>query len=171
MATPLTYLEHYPADLREQVRALIASGRLGEVIRERYPGTHAIQSNAALYEHAMALKRRFMASSPPLSKVSYCDKISTLNHALGLQTRAIRVQGGRLEAKQELRVASIFKRAPPEFLDLVVIHELAHLREREHDKAFYRLCRHMQPDYHQIEFDMRLWLTWMDLEKRAGHAS
>jgi predicted metal-dependent hydrolase len=170
MAAPLEYLQHYPAHLREQVRGLIASGRLGEVIRERYPDAHDIQSNQALYEHAMAFKRRFMASSPPLSKVLYCDKITTLNHALGLQTHATRVQGGKLKTKHELRVASIFKQAPPEFLDLVVIHELAHLRERDHDKAFYRLCCHMQPDYHQIEFDMRMWLTWMDLDEQAGHA-
>ncbi|MFV8753207.1 M48 family metallopeptidase [Nannocystaceae bacterium ST9] len=168
MAAPLEYLQHYPARLREQVRELIASGRLGEVLRERYPDGHTIQSNAALYERAIAIKRESMASSPPLSKVGYCDKIATLNHALGLQTHAVRVQGGKLKAKHELRVATIFKQAPLEFLDLVLVHELAHLREREHDKAFYRLCCHMLPDYHQLEFDMRMWLTWMDLRKRAA---
>jgi predicted metal-dependent hydrolase len=35
---------------------------------------------------------------------------------------------------------------------------LAHLRVRDHDKAFYQLCQHMLPDYHQLEFDLRLWL-------------
>jgi predicted metal-dependent hydrolase len=170
MPAPPEYLGHYPAHLREKVSDLIANGRLGEVIHQRYPRTHSIQSSARLYEHAMALKREFMASSPPLSKVGYCDKITTLHHALGLQTHATRVQGGKLKTKHELRVATIFKKAPPEFLDLVVIHELAHLRERDHDKAFYRLCCHMQPDYHQIEFDMRMWLTWMDIQKQAAHA-
>ncbi len=166
MTAPLKYLEHYSARVREQVRSLIASGRLGEAIRERYPHQpHAIRTNQALYERTMAIKREFMASSPPLSKVGYCDKIATLNHALGLHTHATRVQGSKLKTKSEVRVATVFKRAPLEFLDLVVVHELAHLRERDHDKPFYRLCCHMQPDYHQIEFDMRMWLTWIELEK------
>jgi predicted metal-dependent hydrolase len=42
---------------------------------------------------------------------------------------------------------------------MIVVHELAHLKVREHDKAFHALCVHMAPDYHQLEFDVRLWLT------------
>lgn len=159
----MKYLAHYPEQLQDQVRALIDAGRLGSVLQARYPNKHTIQSNPALYEYVMAIKRAKLASSPPLSKVLYCDKISTLNHALGTHTYATRVHGRKLKTKHELRVASIFKHAPAEFLEMIVVHELAHLRSREHDKAFYRLCLHMLPDYHQIEFDMRLWLTWMDL--------
>lgn len=162
----MKYLGHYSEDLQDQVRALIDAGRLGEVLAQRYPDTHEIQSNAALYEYVMARKRADMASSPPLSKVRYCDKISTLNQALGTHTYATRVQGGKLKTKHELRVASIFRQAPPEFLEMIVVHELAHLRGREHDKGFYRLCRHMLPDYHQIEFDLRLWLTWRELDQQ-----
>jgi predicted metal-dependent hydrolase len=43
-----------------------------------------------------------------------------------------------------------------------VVHELAHLREKDHDKAFYQLCAHMEPAYHQYEFDVRLYLTHLD---------
>ncbi len=42
---------------------------------------------------------------------------------------------------------------------MIVVHELAHLKERDHDKAFYALCTHMEPEYHQLEFDVRVWLT------------
>jgi predicted metal-dependent hydrolase len=41
---------------------------------------------------------------------------------------------------------------------------VAHLKEPEHDKAFYALCTHMEADYHQLEFDTRLWLTARELE-------
>ena len=51
---------------------------------------------------------------------------------------------------------------------MIVVHELAHLRERDHDRAFYALCRHMEPDYHQLEFDTRLWLTALALEGSAA---
>ena len=61
-------------------------------------------------------------------------------------------------------VGTLFKQAPAEFLKLIVVHELAHLKVREHDKAFYALCTHMAPDYHQLEFDVRLWLTAEDVE-------
>ena len=48
-------------------------------------------------------------------------------------------------------------------LRYVLLHELAHLKQREHDKAFYALCTHIEPDYHQLEFDLRLYLIQLDL--------
>jgi len=42
---------------------------------------------------------------------------------------------------------------------MVVVHELAHLREKDHNKAFYQLCQHMEADYHQLELHLRLFLT------------
>ena len=44
---------------------------------------------------------------------------------------------------------------------MIVVHELAHLKEREHDKAFYQLCRYMEADYHQFEFDLRAYLSYL----------
>jgi len=46
---------------------------------------------------------------------------------------------------------------------MIVVHELAHLKEKDHNKAFYKLCEHMEPSYHQFELDMRLYLTHVDL--------
>jgi len=46
------------------------------------------------------------------------------------------------------------------------VHELAHLRESEHGKAFYQLCRHMEPAYHQLEFDLRAYLCHLDANGR-----
>ena len=60
-------------------------------------------------------------------------------------------------------IASVFRDAPAEFLKMIVVHELAHLREAEHNKSFYQLCTHMEPSYHQLEFDLRLYLTQLDI--------
>lgn len=49
-----------------------------------------------------------------------------------------------------------------------VVHELAHFKEKEHNKAFYKLCEHMFSDYHQAEFDLRLYLTEIDLEGKIN---
>ena len=73
------------------------------------------------------------------------------------------MQGAKLKSKREIRVASLFREAPAEFLKMIVVHELAHLKEQDHNKAFYQLCSHMEPAYGQLEFDLRLYLTQQDL--------
>ena len=110
----------------------------------------------------MALKNRFMRKSSPLSKVAFDPKIHVVNHALGMHTYVSRVQGGRLKSKNELRVSTLFKRVPEPFLNMIVVHELAHLKEKGHNKAFYQLCLHMLPNYHQLEFDLRVYLTQIE---------
>ncbi len=57
----------------------------------------------------------------------------------------------------------MFKSVPQDFLEMIVVHELSHFKEKEHNKAFYKLCEYMQPSYHQIEFDLRLYLTHIDI--------
>jgi predicted metal-dependent hydrolase len=81
------------------------------------------------------------------------------------------VQGSKLKSKNELRVSSIFKDAPEAFLRMIVVHELAHVKELDHNKAFYKLCCHMLPEYHQIEFDTRVYLTLLEHQGSQSHAS
>ena len=121
----MKYLQHYPPRVLDQVDELIDTGRLGAYLAQKHPETHEIQSDRALYDYAMGLKRKYMSSSAPLRKVQYCEKISTLNRALGMHTYATRVHGSKLKTRHELRVASIFKRGAPEFLECIVVHELA----------------------------------------------
>jgi predicted metal-dependent hydrolase len=161
---PMRFLGGYPAEVLDQVRQLIDAGRLADHLAQKYPGRHSVQTDRALYEYASDLKQEFLRSTPPLHKVGYDPKLDVAHRALGLHTAISRVQGGKLKAKKEIRVASLFKEAPPEFLRMIVVHELAHLRESEHDKAFYRLCEHMEPRYHQFEFDARLFLAWREME-------
>jgi len=125
-----------------------------------------LRSDKPLYAFTVELKNRYLRSAPNLSRVSYDNKINLLNQALGLHTFISRVQGKKLKAKNEIRIASSFKHVPLEFLRVVVVHELAHLREKDHNKAFYKLCQHMEPDYFQLEFDMRLYLTQLDIGER-----
>jgi hypothetical protein len=48
---------------------------------------------------------------------------------------------------------------------MIVVHELAHVKEKEHNKAFYQLCTYMEPHYHQYELDCRLYLTQLEIDK------
>lgn len=158
------YLNAYPFHLQDKVRALIASDKLGEYLQGKYPDRHQVQSDKALYSYALALKQDHLRNAPAIDKVLYDSRLDVEHRALGLHTAISRVQGGKLRAKKEIRIASVFKEAAPEFLRMIVVHELAHFRELEHNKAFYQLCEYMQPGYHQLEFDLRLYLTWRDIK-------
>lgn len=166
--TPLKYLQAYPAALQDQVRQLIAQNRLGDYLQQRYPDRHQIQSDKALYAYALSLKQEHLRNAPTIDKVLFDNRLDLTHRALGLHTTVSRVQGGKLKAKKEIRVASLFKEAAPEFLRMIVVHELAHFKESDHNKAFYQLCEYMQPGYHQLEFDLRVYLTYRDLQVAAG---
>lgn len=160
--THLKYLSAYPEAVQDQVRTLISNNALGDLLLKKYPSVHDIKTNKALYSYVIDLKNQFIRQSSPLSKVIYDDKLDVLHQALGLHTFVSRVQGNKLKAKNEMRIGSVFKTAPSAFLNMIVVHELAHLKEKDHNKAFYKLCTYMEPNYHQLEFDMRLYLTYLD---------
>lgn len=159
---PLKYLSAYSEQTLEKVHALIAQDKLGEVLTQRYPVAHGIRTDKALYDYVQDLKTEFLRSSDPINKVAFDNKIHVINHALGLHTYISRVQGNKLKAKHEIRVAAMFRAVPLEFLRMIAVHELAHVKEKQHDKAFYKLCTYMEPNYHQYEFDLRLYLTELD---------
>jgi len=156
------YLAAYPAALRVQVEQLMTQGRLADWLTKRYGNVHDIRTDRALYDYVSGLKSEFLRNAEPLSKVAFDNKLHVIRNALGTHTTVSRVQGNKLKAKREIRVASLFKEVPIEWLRMIVVHELAHMKEREHDKAFYQLCAHMEPDYHQLEFDLRLYLTHLE---------
>lgn len=163
----LKYLQGYSSDLTSQVQQLIDSQRLEALLLKKYPDNHNIKTEKALYDYVVEIKNQYLKKSAPISKVAYDNKINVIHHALGLHTFISRVQGGKLKSKHEIRVAAVFKDAPLAFLRMIVVHELAHLREKEHNKSFYQLCCHMEPNYHQLEFDMRLYLTHIDISKNS----
>ncbi len=159
----LKYLSPYSDEIRAQVQTLIDTDRLGERLLRKYPQPHPYLNDKALYGYVSELKNIHFKGSAPISKVLYDTKIRDLHSALGTHTFVSRVQGGKLKAKNEIRISHLFKKVPEPFLKMIVTHELAHLKEKEHNKAFYKLCTHIEPDYHQLEFEVRLYLTCIEL--------
>jgi len=162
MSDTLKYLSAYSSSVQQQVQRLIDEQRLADFLLKKYPEPHEITNDGALRDYVMAMKNQFMRKSGPLSKVVYDNKIHVVNHALGLHTYKSKVQGSKLKSKNEIRISTLFKKAPEALLNMITVHELAHLKEKDHGKAFYNLCEHMLPDYHQLEFESRLYLTQVE---------
>lgn len=163
MTAPLKYLSTYPLEIQNKVQEMIANKTLSNYLLAKYPKAHQVYNDKALREYVMTLKNQYLKKSEPLSQIKYDDKIHIINNALGLHTYVSRVQGSKLKSKNEIRIGALFKKSPDEFLQMIVVHELAHLKEKQHNKNFYKLCQHMQPDYHQIELDVRIYLTQIEL--------
>lgn len=162
MPLQLKYLSAYPEHIVSQCSKLIEDERLADYLLGRYPQCHDLTNDKALYEYTQNLKSQYVRKSSPLSKVVYDDKIHVVKHALGTHSFVSRVQGNKLKAKNEIRISRLFKQAPMEFLSMIVAHELSHIKEKEHNKAFYQLCQHIEPHYFQYELDCRLYLTQLE---------
>ena len=179
------YLQAYPPDVQQQVAQWLQAGTLGQQLHEKYGGkvqqstfalpgcgasesraarrgAHPVRTDRALYDYVQAIKDVFLRGAEPLSKVRFDNKLQIVAHALGTHSTISRVQGSKLKAKREIRIAALFRDTPEPFLKMITVHELAHLKHQAHDKAFYQLCVYMEPNYHQLEFDLRLLLTHID---------
>ncbi len=163
----LRYIQGYPQSILEPVNRLIEQGKFVAWFEQRYPERHSIQSEKALYEYTMQIKNQYMRKSSPISKVVYDSKIHLINNALGLHSTVSRVHGNKVKSKSEIRIASVFKHAPEPLLRMLVVHELAHIKEKNHDKAFYQLCCYMEPEYHQLELDGRLFIIYRELLNKS----
>ena len=164
---PSNYLAGYAAELQAQVQDQLAKGTLVERLQRCYAELHGVRTDGMLYDYTMALKNRHLRNAEPLSKVVFDNRLHVIRNALGTHTTVSRVQGSKLKAKREIRIAGLFRTLPAEFLKMIVVHELAHLKERDHDKAFYALCLYMEPGYHQLEFDLRLCLMHAEATGQA----
>ena len=158
----LPYLQGYPQETLAQVSDLLQQQKIGPWLLQKYPQGHGLRNDSALFDYVQDLRQEYLRGAAALSKIHYDSKLHVMRNALGTHTTVSRVQGSKLKTKREIRIASLFKDTPAEFLRMIVVHELAHLRERDHDKAFYQLCAHMEPAYHQLEFEVRVYLTHLD---------
>ena len=160
--TKIDYFKSYPQDMRDHVEHLIKSGQVRSYLLKKYPVGHQINSDKQLFEYSNKLRQQFMKKSPQINKVKYAKQKDLIQDALGTHTFISRNHGGKLKSKHEIRIALSLKSAPEEMLQMLVVHELAHFKEKEHNKAFYSLCEYMQPDYCEVELDTLLYLSLVD---------
>ncbi len=76
----------------------------------------------------------------------------------GVRVKNQKTRWGSCSAKRNINLNMRLMMAPDDAIDYVIIHELCHLRELHHNKAFWALVESLCPDY-------RHWKAWF---KRHG---
>lgn len=147
------YFTGYPAHIVEQVLNLISNDRVSNYLLKKYPQAHNITSDKALFSYATELKKQYLKNAPPFGRAAFKKQGDMVTNALG--THTYRMQGKT--RKHDLAINSDLLRAPEPLLKVLVVHELAHFKEKDHNKSFYKLCCHMEPSYHQLELDLRIF--------------
>lgn len=80
------------------------------------------------------------------------ERVEHFGRSFGLRATGIRIsraqnRWGSCSAKDVVAFAWRLMMAPPEVIDYVVVHELAHIRQKNHSRAFWSLVAAMMPDY------------------------
>lgn len=79
-------------------------------------------------------------------------KVRYYSSVMGLEPTGVRITGARTRfgscsPKNSLSFSCYLARYPDEAIDYVVVHELAHIREKNHGKNFYAIIESVMPDY------------------------
>ena len=91
-----------------------------------------------------ALKARAKEVLPP--KVAYWGSVMGVRPT-GVKISTAQKRYGSCSGKNSLCFSCFLMRQPEAAIDLVVVHELCHIREKNHGPAFYALLAQYLPDY------------------------
>ena len=65
----------------------------------------------------------------------------------GVKITSARTRFGSCSGKNSLCFSLYLMEYPPDAIEAVVVHELAHIRHKNHGPGFYALIRQVMPDY------------------------
>ena len=106
----------------------------------------ALAPPAPTAEEIAALKERARQLLPP--KVALWSEKMGLRPA-GVKITAARTRYGSCSGKNSLCFSCFLANAPEAAMDLVVVHELCHIRVKNHGPAFYALLEQTLPDWRE----------------------
>ncbi len=129
----------------ETVRAFIARNQ-GWIARN----TDKVRQRAA--EAGPPPTEEELAALKALARNLLPGKVARYATAMGLSPTGIKITSaqkryGSCSAKNSLCFSCYLMRSPDEAIDAVVVHELAHIRHKNHGPQFYALVERYLPDY------------------------
>lgn len=83
-------------------------------------------------------------------------RVKCFSEKMGLIPAAVKISSatkkfGSCSAKNSLNFSYRLMMYPPEAIDYVVVHELAHIKHHNHSKDFYKLIEQFLPDFRKRE--------------------
>ena len=83
-------------------------------------------------------------------------RVKYFSEKMGLIPTAVKISSatkkfGSCSGKNSLNFSYRLMMYPPEAIDYVVVHELAHIKHHDHSKDFYKLIEQFMPDFRQRE--------------------
>ncbi len=99
-----------------------------------------------------SLKRKAWEILP--QKVAYWSQVTGLRPT-GLKVTTARKRYGSCSGRDSLCFSCFLMNCPEECIDLVVVHELCHIAEKNHGKNFYALLERYIPDYKERQIKLR----------------
>jgi predicted metal-dependent hydrolase len=92
----------------------------------------------------------------------FSRRLEILSAKLGVPTPTLflsnaRSRWGSCNSKQEIRLNWRLLQAPPNIINYVVAHELAHLKEMNHSAKFWTMVEKIYPDYKTAEKELKVW--------------
>lgn len=110
----------------------------------------ARQKQRAEAENALTEKR--IQELRALAEVEIPRRVEFFAKQMGVQPTGIKITSaktrfGSCSAKDSLCFSWRLMLYPPEAIDYVVVHELAHIKEKNHAPAFYKVVASVLPDY------------------------
>ena len=112
----------------------------------------AASSQGALTSEDLRQLAKKAVSVIPL-RVSYYARLMGVTYG-NITIRAQRTRWGSCSQKGNLNFNCLLMLTPPEVIDSVVVHELAHRRQMNHSKQFYEEIYKVYPDYDR-------WNRWL----------
>lgn len=132
----------------------LADERGGEAVLSFLQGKFVLRREG--FEHARELFVRWYrqeAAEAIGARVQHFSR-QIGHHPQGVRITGARTRWGSCSAQNRLCFSWRVMMAPPQVIDYVVLHELMHIREKNHSKRFWNRLEQLSPDYRAC----RRWL-------------
>jgi predicted metal-dependent hydrolase len=150
-----TYREQIPERRFEKGAVFPYLDEPHEVVVERRPSSSVVDDTLRLAEHHVektSVKRALETLYRRKARERFERRADHFASEMGvnyeeIQIRNQRTKWGSCSTSGTLSLNWRLMMAPPEIVDYVVIHELAHLRESNHSDAFWSIVREYDSEY------------------------
>lgn len=120
-----------------------------------------------LLPHAHAVLQQFLTN---LLNLTLPLRLERLTERIGKKPVKVRIskartRWGSCSSNGNIALNWRLVMAPPEILDYIIVHELAHLKHPNHSRAFWTEVARILPDYKARKQWLRQYGAWLTLER------